>query len=150
MVPKYMIVDVEVNCPDSRSMPVRAHDSDAGADLRSINSCEVYPGEIQLVDTGVAIKIPVGFVGMVVPRSSMGKVRVGLANTVGIIDSDYRGNIKLMLVNDGVDPFIVKALDTRIAQLIIMPVVLANFVQFNNGMWDETARSTGGFGSTGV
>jgi len=148
-VPKFMQTEIEVKCTSPLLFPERAHASDAGADLRSAASHEIYPGEMDLIDTGVAIKIPVGYVGIVAPRSSMGKVRVSLANTIGVIDADYRGNIKVMLVNEGEDPFIIKEADTRIAQLMIVPVVLAKFVNFEKGTWDDTARSTGGFGSTG-
>lgn len=140
---------VEVMCYDSRLMPQRAHSTDAGADLRSTEPLEIYPGEMALVNTGVSIKIPLGYVGMVAPRSSMGKVRVTLANTLGIIDSDYRGNIKVLLVNEGTDPFIIKDCDTRIAQLLIVPVMLAEFVHYDGSTWNDTARDTGGFGSTG-
>lgn len=150
MVPDYMKIKVEIKCADSRLYPQRVHDSDAGADLRSTESHEIYPGDVKLIDTGVAIKIPVGYVGLVVPRSSMGKVRVMLANTIGVIDAAYRGNIKVLLANDGEDPFIVTEHDTRIAQLLITPVMLAQFVPFSQGTWDDTGRSVGGFGSTGA
>lgn len=149
-VPAFLKTKVEVKCTDSRLYPVRAHSSDAGADLRSTSDHEIYPGESALVDTGVAVKIPVGYVGLVVPRSSMGKVRIMLANTVGVIDADYRGNIKVMLANDGENIFYVKEADTRIAQLIITPVMLATFVPFERGTWEDTERGSGGFGSTGV
>lgn len=141
---------VDMKCEDSRLYPQRAHDTDAGADLRSNQDYEIYPGEMTLVDTGVALKIPGGYVGLVVPRSSMGKVDVSIANTVGVIDADYRGNILVRLVNRGEDPFIIKAYDTRIAQLIIMPILLAQFSPWKGAAWDDTARGTGGFGSTGV
>lgn len=149
MVPDYMKIKVEIKCTDSRLAPQRAHESDAGADLRSTESIDIYPGEMHLVDTGVAIKVPVGYVGLVVPRSSMGKVRVMLANTIGVIDADYRGNVKVLLANDGENPFSITGADTRIAQLMIVPVMLAQFVPFSQGTWDDTGRSVGGFGSTG-
>lgn len=150
MVPEYMKLKINIKCNDPALYPQRVHESDAGADLRSSEDVEIYPGETKLVDTGVAIQIPYGMAGLVVPRSSMGKIRVMLANTVGVIDSDYRGNIKVLLANDGDDIFDIKAKDTRIAQLLIVPVLLAEFVKYTGDNWDNTARGVGGFGSTGV
>jgi dUTP pyrophosphatase len=72
---------------------------------------------------------------------------------VGVIDADYRGNIMVRLLNEGSEPYEVNAYATRIAQLIIMPVMLAEFRVFDpnvTGLWDDTERSTGGFGSTGI
>lgn len=139
---------VNIKCANEKLIPARAHPADAGADLRSTTDHEIYPEEMALVDTGVAIAIPEGYMGFVVPRSSMGKVRVSIANTAGIIDSDYRGNIMVRLVNEGSDPFIVNKEDTRIAQLIIVPIMLAVFSIVES--LDSTERGTGGFGSTGV
>lgn len=130
-------------------MPKRAHPTDAGSDLVSVISYELMPDAKFLLDTGVAIKIPVGYVGLVVPRSSMSKVRVSLANTVGVIDSDYRGNIKVFLLNEGTEVFRIRALQTRIAQLLIVPVVLDDFKEYDGHDWYDTIRGTGGFGSTG-
>lgn len=131
---------------DSKYLPKRAHRTDAGADLTSAEDCEIYPGEQRMVDTGVAVKIPAGYVGYVFNRSSQGKVGIQIPHSVGVIDSDYRGNIKVILKNTGEDPYIIKAGETRIAQLVISPVVLAEFVD----IWHDTARGTGGFGSTGA
>jgi len=141
-------MEIKFKSNSSRLIPTRAHPTDAGADLRSANDYEIYPGETVLVDTGVAVSIPDGYVGLVVPRSSMGKVRVVLANTVGVIDSSYRGNILLRLSNDGDDIFVINKEDTRISQLIICPVMLATFTKVNS--LDDTVRGSGGFGSTGV
>lgn len=129
-------------------VPERAHPSDAGADLRALEDHVIDPGFLKLIDTGVALKIPVGCVGLVYARSSMGKIRVTLANGTGVIDSDYRGNIKVMLVNEGNDPFVITKAETKIAQLVIVPIILANFVTLDS-KWDDTVRGTGGFGSTG-
>lgn len=144
--------NVEVVLADERCYPKRANPSDAGADLVSIKDMEIYPGEKYMVDTGVAIRIPVGYVGLVFNRSSQGKLRVVLTNGTGVIDADYRGNIKVILANDGVDPYKITAFDTRIAQLTIVPVMLANFTEFKgaNDEWLNTTRGIGGFGSTGV
>lgn len=139
---------IKTKLDDPKLAPSRSNPTDAGADLRSKENCIIFPNCTALVDTGVALKIPVGYVGLVLPRSSMGKVRVTLANGTGVIDSDYRGNIKVLLANDGGQSFEIKAFDTRIAQILIVPVMLADFKQTNEE-WLDTARGEGGFGSTG-
>lgn len=131
---------------DSKYLPKRAHPTDAGADLVSAESCELSPGEQRMVDTGVAVKIPVGYVGYVFNRSSQGKLGIGIPHSVGVIDSDYRGNIKVILKNNGTTTYPIKAGETRIAQLVVSPVMLCDFVD----TWNDTARGTGGFGSTGT
>lgn len=143
---------IDIKLTDPRCLPLRAHPTDAGADLFSVETKMIYPGDMHLIDTGVALKIPKGYVGLVVPRSSQGKLKVSIANTVGVIDSDYRGNIMVRLLNEGEDPYEINAYTTRIAQIIISPVALPSFRVFDPsiiGLWDDTARSTGGFGSTG-
>ena len=142
---------VLMKCSNPKLYPARAHPTDAGADLRSTEYHEIYPGEMCLVDTGVALQIPVGYAGLVVPRSSMGKIQVSIANTIGVIDSDYRGNILVRFKNNGEDPFIIEKEDTRIAQLLIVPIVYAWFepVEWDHEIWNNTNRGTGGFGSTG-
>ena len=145
-------MQIDIKLQDPRCMPMRAHPTDAGADLFSVVDKMIYPGDMHLIDTGVALKIPKGYVGLVVPRSSQGKIKVRIANTLGVIDSDYRGNIMVRLINEGEDPYEINKYATRIAQLIIAPVALPGFRVFNSdviGLWDDTARSTGGFGSTG-
>lgn len=149
-LPKYLQPIVQIKSASPKLQPDRAHITDAGADLRSTTNVEVYPGEQKLIDTGVAVAIPMGFVGLVFNRSSQGKIGVQLANSVGVIDSDYRGNIKVLLKNNGEDPYFITAEDTRIAQLVITPIVLAVFEEYSGDNWDNTVRSTGGFGSTGA
>lgn len=147
----YLTPKITIKLDDPRAMPYRAHPTDAGADLFSNAKVAIYPGESKLVDTGVAVKIPVGFVGLVYNRSSQGKIRVQIPHSVGVIDADYRGNIKVILVNNGEDPYFIEQYTTRIAQLVIAPVVLAQFSVFDpsiTGLWDDTARGVGGFGST--
>lgn len=147
-VPEYMQREVNVKLDNQLCMPKRAHPSDAGADLVSLMDYIVQPNQQVTVDTGVAIKIPLGHVGLVFSRSGMGKVGVTLANGTGIIDSAYRGNIHVMLKNNGSSDFIVEALSTRIAQIVIVPIMLAKFVP-HEATWDDTDRGTKGFGSTG-
>lgn len=125
-------------------LPQRAHRTDAGADLFSYEDCEIYPGEQKLVDTGIAIKIPEGFAGFIYNRSSQGKKGITIPHSVGVIDSDYRGNLKVLLKNIGEDPYKIEVGD-RIAQLVIQRVELVGF----KDTWNDTVRGTGGFGSTG-
>jgi dUTP pyrophosphatase len=125
-------------------LPERAHPSDAGADLFAWYSCEIYPGEQKLVDTGVAVKIPRGFAGFIYNRSSQGKRGITIPHSVGVIDADYRGDLKVLLKNIGEDPYTITAGD-RIAQLVIQRVELPTFYD----TWNDTTRGTGGFGSTG-
>jgi len=149
-VPEYLKIQIQIKLDDPRAAPLRAHPSDAGADLFSMSEVAIYPGEQKIIDTGVAIKIPLGFVGLIYNRSSQGKLRIQIANGTGIIDSDYRGNIKVMLINNGEDPYFISPLATRIAQLVITPITLAVFAPYRGIDWNDTLRGTGGFGSTGV
>lgn len=141
-------MNIQIKVDHPTLMPFRAHPSDAGADLRSNSDYTLYPGEMTMIDTGAAIAVPEGFVGLVYNRSSQGKIKVSIPHSVGVIDSLYRGNIKVILHNQGDDPYTIKKYDTRIAQLVITPIVLANFVEVES--LESTDRGVGGFGSTGV
>ena len=145
-------MQIDIKLQDPKAMPLRAHPNDAGADLFSTVDKMIYPGDMHLIDTGVSLKIPTGYVGLVTPRSSQGKIKVFIANTVGVIDPAYRGNIMVRLLNEGDEPYEINKYATRIAQLLIVPVFYPDFKVFdesNIGTWDDTTRSTGGFGSTG-
>jgi dUTP pyrophosphatase len=129
--------------------PKYAHEGDAGADLVCIEDVTLAPGERLLVSTGVAIALPAGFVGLVHPRSGLAnKYGIGIVNTPGTIDSGYRGELKICLIN--LDPTETATLPagSRIAQLVIQEVTTALFVQVQE--LDETQRSDNGFGSTGI
>jgi len=135
---------VECRVDNAAYLPKRANPTDAGADLRTTEAFELFPGETKLADTGVAVKIPEGFAGFVFNRSGQGKKGIIVLNGVGVIDSDYRGNIKVALKNISDDKHKIEFGD-RIAQLVIMPIILCDFVD----SWNDTERGTGGFGSTG-
>ena len=135
---------VECRVDNAAYLPKRANLTDAGADLRSTEAFELFPNEAKLVDTGVAVKIPKGFAGFVFNRSGQGKKQIILLNSVGVIDSDYRGNIKILLKNISDNKHKIEVGD-RIAQLVIIPIILCDFVD----SWNDTERGTGGFGSTG-
>lgn len=140
-----------VKLDDEQAMPVRANATDAGADLFASASQSIFPGETKMIDTGFAVKIPVGYVGLVYNRSSQGKRGVVIPHSVGVIDSDYRGNVKVLLSNIGVDPYHILKYDTRIAQLVVQPIEIAQFTHWSDldGEWLDTDRGVGGFGSTG-
>jgi dUTP pyrophosphatase len=135
---------IECLAQDPKLLPARAHRTDAGADLKSAEAFTLLPGESKLVDTGVAVKIPQGYGGFVLNRSSQ-RVKGITSLGTGLIDPDYRGNIKVFLVNEGDDELKI-AVGDRIGQLVIIPVVLATYVD----CWNDTERGTGGFGSTGA
>jgi len=139
-----------VKLDDVLCNPERAFPSSAGADLKSVQEIVVYPGENKTISTGISVKIPYGHVGLVFSRSGMGKVGVTLANSVGVIDAEYRGLIKLMVVNHGDAPFHIKKYD-RIGQLVIVPIISPDFISYEGTeeAWNDTERGTGGFGSTG-
>lgn len=129
--------------------PKYAHEGDAGADLVCIEAVTLAPGQRLLVSTGVAIALPEGYVGLVHPRSGLAnKHGIGIVNTPGTIDSGYRGELKICLIN--LDPTEIVRLPagSRIAQIVIQEVTTADFLQVRE--LDETQRSDNGFGSTGI
>lgn len=142
-----MFIEVETDYIEGIDLtPVRAYSGDAGADLRSAVDIKIRPHSAELVNTGVKIAIPYGYVGILVSRSGHSKQRVSLANRIGIIDHQYRGHIMARLENLGEQEFNIKRGD-RIAQLLIMPVLLPEFIESD---LSETERGETGFGSTGV
>jgi dUTP pyrophosphatase len=132
---------------DEARPPVRAHEGDAGLDLCAAEAVVIGPGERASVGTGVAVAIPDGHAGLVVPRSGLAaRSGIGLVNAPGLIDSGYRGELRVLLLNtDRERPFPVEPGD-RIAQLVVVPVSRAEPVEAE---LDETLRGAGGFGSTG-
>jgi dUTP pyrophosphatase len=119
----------------------------AGMDLRADETVALAPGERRLVPTGIAVAIPPGFEGQVRPRSGLAaRHGVTILNAPGTIDSDYRGEVKVILVNLGQEPVRFER-GERIAQLVIAPVARAR-VQAADGL-GESGRGSGGFGSTG-
>jgi dUTP pyrophosphatase len=121
-------------------------DGAAGADLECLYDELIHPGSIVLVETGTAMAIPEGCFGMVLPRSSLcNKKHLAMANSAGVIDSDYRGSIKVPYRNIGEESVVLKE-GERIAQIVIIPFVRLNFERVID--LPETNRGTGGFGST--
>jgi dUTP pyrophosphatase len=134
--------------PEARA-PERAHEHDAGYDLRAAEAARLGPGGRTSVATGIAVAIPDGYAGLVVPRSGLAaRHGIALTNSPGLIDSGYRGEIRVLLLNTDRDEDFEVAVGDRIAQLV---VVRAESVAFDEvPVLDETARAEAGFGSTGV
>ena len=129
-------------------LPTRAHPTDAGLDLAASETTHIAPGVVTLVPTGIAVAIPEGHVGILAARSSLAtKKAMTLANGVGIIDSDYRGEIKIPIIPlDGCHNLIQAG--QKIAQLIILPIALPTVEVVSE--LPESVRGLGGFGSTGA
>lgn len=134
---------------DEAGIPAYAHDGDAGVDLRSLIDVDMAPFERICIPTGIALAIPSGHAGFVLPRSGLAtKHGIAVANAPGLIDSNYRGEIKVTLINlDAHRPFHIAKGD-RIAQLVIMRV--ENVAFRDTEELDESNRGSGGFGSSGI
>ncbi|KAA3640184.1 MAG: dUTP diphosphatase [Armatimonadetes bacterium] len=129
-------------------MLATAHEGDAGADLSASEEHTIEPGQTALVGTGLSMAIPPGHAGFVLPRSGLAiKHGITVANAPGLIDSGYRGEIRVGLINHSDSTFVVRVGD-RIAQLVVMTVETPEFVEVD--ALDSTDRGAGGFGSTGV
>lgn len=129
-------------------LPSRAHEGDAGLDLYASEAAHIGPGERWSVGTGVGVEIPDGHAGLVLPRSGLARDHgIALVNSPGLIDSGYRGELRVLLLNtDPAETFRVEAGD-RIAQLVLVPVAVATPVE--TAVLADSARDTGGFGSSG-
>ena len=148
-----MTVSVQIQrLAHGADLPLPAYQSAdaAGFDLSAAAETDLVlaPGAVALVPTGLAMAIPHGFEGQVRPRSGLAaRNGVTVLNAPGTVDADYRGEVKVILINHGSEPFTVKR-GMRIAQMIIAPVLQAALVEV--GSLDETDRGSGGFGSTGT
>ena len=133
---------------DEALLPTRAHDGDAGLDLHAVEAAHIGPGERWGVGTGIAVEIPEGHGGLVLPRSGLAREHgISLVNSPGLIDSGYRGELRVLLLNnDPAETFRVEA-GYRIAQLVLVPIALATPVEA--AVLADSARATGGFGSSG-
>ena len=122
----------------------------AGADLRAALDADMVlaPSARALVPTGFAMALPAGYEAQIRPRSGLAyKHGITCLNTPGTIDADYRGEVKVLLINHGTEPFTITR-GERIAQMVIAPITQPNFVRVET--LDDTARGEGGFGSTGT
>ncbi len=136
--------------PEAR-VPERAHAGDAGYDLRSVEWAELRPGGRAVIGIGVSLVIPDGYAGLVLPRSGLAvKHGVSLVNTPGLIDSGYRGEIRVPLINhDREETFRVEA-GMRIAQLVLVRAAGATFEEVEFLDAGKDGRGEGGFGSSGA
>lgn len=138
------MIEVKLLTPTAK-MPTRGSEQAAGLDLYADEGGVVESGQTRVFCTGMAIKIPEGFVGLVKPRSGLA-FREGVDSMAGVIDSDYRGEVKILLTeHDGMNTFIKRG--DRIAQLLIMPILMCTPIKVDE--LDETERGDNGFGSSG-
>lgn len=136
---------IEVPFTGDGAEPVYGSGGAAGADLRASAPVAIAPGGRAAVPTGLRVEIPPGCVGLIWPRSGLA-LRHGIDTLAGVIDSDYRGEVQVLLVNHGDAPFRIEAGD-RIAQLVVQRVEHAAFRRADD--LEDTSRGSGGFGSTG-
>lgn len=133
---------------DSLPTPRYAHEGDAGLDLYSAQDVKLEPGRRALVSTGIAVAIPEGYAGFVQPRSGLAaKQGVSIVNTPGLIDSGYRGEVKVILLNTDLENSVRISRGDRIAQLVIQEVPVVTLEEV--GDLDGSQRGEGGFGSSG-
>ncbi len=132
------------------SLPISASKFSSGVDLLCAEAADTVlkPGKVKLISTGIKIMIPEGYEGQIRPRSGLAlKHSITVLNTPGTIDSDYRGIVKVILVNLGEEEFVIRRGD-RIAQLVIQKIFFPNFVIVET--LDKTKRGEGGFGHSGI
>lgn len=144
-----LLIDIPTVIDHENLLPLYTTKEAAGADVKAnlTESLVLPPGQSALIPTGITIAIPEGYEIQVRPRSGLAlKHQVTVLNTPGTIDSDYRGEVKIILINHGKDSFLITP-GMRIAQLILAPVIRANFIPCSQ--LTHTERGTGGFGHTG-
>jgi dUTP pyrophosphatase len=143
------VIQVQVTrLRDDAVLPGRAYQGDAGLDLVACERCELAPGERALVPTGIAVAIPEGYAGFVQPRSGLAaKHGITIVNTPGLVDSGYRGELRVNLLNtDPASAFVVEP-GMRIAQLVVVPVPPVELSEVDE--LPATERGASGFGSSG-
>jgi dUTP diphosphatase len=129
--------------------PARAHDGDAGLDLHALEAFDLAPGERALVGTGIAVEIPEGHAGLVLPRSGLAaRHGIALVNAPGLIDAGYRGEVRVLLLNTDRQATFRAGAGDRIAQLVLVRVQAPDVVEAE--ALGETVRGPGGFGSSGA
>ncbi len=130
------------------SLPTRAHDGDAGLDLRAGEAVTVWAGQRASVGTGIALEIPPGHAGLVLPRSGLAaRHGIALVNSPGLIDSGYRGEVRVLLLNTDAEEHFEVSPGDRIAQLLLVPFATAEPVEVAE--LAASQRGEGGFGSSG-
>jgi dUTP pyrophosphatase len=130
-------------------LPARAHDDDAGYDLHALEAARLEPGARAMLRTGIAIELPAGHAGLVLPRSGLAaRHGIAIVNAPGLIDAGYRGELQVLLLNTDRDRAFDVAAGDRIAQLVIVAVAAPRVVEAD--ALAATVRGEGGFGSSGV
>lgn len=138
---------LKVKLIDEHCMPIKQHEADAGLDLKARKAVSVFPQDTEFIPTGVCVEIPVGMVGLLFPRSSISKTPLRMANSVGVIDAGFTGEIQVPLYNTSeVEIRDIEQYD-RIAQLVIVPLADVSLEIVDE--LDDTERGEGGFGSSG-
>jgi dUTP pyrophosphatase len=130
--------------PDAK-IPTYGHPGDAGMDLFAVVDRTLAPGEVFAVPTGIQVAIPAGFVGLIWDKSGISLK--GVHRLAGVVDAGYRGEVQVVMINLGKEPFALKK-GMKIAQLLIQPVAAVTIVESDT--LDDTSRGEGGFGSTGL
>ncbi len=135
---------------DTRArLPTRAHPGDAGLDLYALERGALEPGERASIPTGIALEIPPGHAGLVLPRSGLASRHgISVVNAPGLIDSDYRGEVRVLLLNTDRERRFELSAGDRIAQLVIVAVEIGEVVEVQT--LSRTVRGAGGFGSSGT
>lgn len=135
---------------DARArLPTRAHPGDAGLDLYAVQAAVLAPGERASIPTGIAVEIPPGHAGLVLPRSGLAaRHGISVVNAPGLIDADYRGEVRVLLLNTDRERAFELAAGDRIAQLVVVAVAIAQVDEVRS--LTDTVRGAGGFGSSGV
>lgn len=151
--PRTTLGDMEelqfIRLKENATLPTRAHDGDAGLDLYAAEGARIGPGQRVSVGTGLAVAIPPGLAGMVLPRSGLAlKHGVALVNSPGLIDSGYRGEVRVLLLNTDAGAEFRVAPGDRIAQLVLVPIATAAPLEADE--LDSSTRDAGGFGSSGL
>jgi dUTP pyrophosphatase len=143
-------VSLRVARLDTRArLPTRAHPGDAGLDLYAVESAALAPGERASIATGIAVEISPGHAGLVLPRSGLAaRHGISVVNAPGLIDSDYRGEVRVLLLNTDREHRFELAAGDRVAQLVIVAVEIADVVEVPTV--SPTVRGAGGFGSSGT
>lgn len=126
-------------------LPVYGHPGDAGLDLFSVVDRELRPGEVFAVPTGIQVAVPAGHVGLVWNKSGISLQKVH--RLAGVVDSGYRGEVQVVMINLGEAPFAIRK-GMKIAQMLVQPVAAVSVVESDS--LDDTSRGEGGFGSTGL
>jgi dUTP pyrophosphatase len=133
---------------DDAQLPARAHPWDAGLDLVAVEAVHLDPGARGVVPTGIAVAIPEGWAGLVVPRSGLARRQgITLTNSPGLIDAGYRGEVEVLVINHDADAHTI-AVGERIAQLVLVPILMAPAVEVET-LPASDGREGGGFGSSG-